>query len=243
MIDRAYIKYLAKQSMKGRKPSVYLVALVFLVITNILSELSTKIQIGNTSIDEIWEDMSQGISFVPPELSFGGSLLLIAIALMSAVLTVGFQGYCMRVSRKQDAGIGDIFDVFSFFKKAVALSFMTGLFIILWSLLLVVPGIIAAYRYSFAPYILLDTPSKGVLQCIRESKELTAGYKGKLFVLDLSFIGWEFLASVPALLAGVSPIIAIAGSILISAFVTPYRTIATAMYYNRLSGWITAPED
>ncbi|MBR2879156.1 MAG: hypothetical protein IKC02_00630, partial [Oscillospiraceae bacterium] len=71
MIDRAYIKYLAKQSMKGRKPSVYLVALVFLIITNILSELSTKIQIGNTSIDEIWEDISQGVAFVPPELSLG----------------------------------------------------------------------------------------------------------------------------------------------------------------------------
>ena len=236
-LDRANIKNLAKESMKGKKPRVYWVAVFYLVVVNILSELSYRMQLGNLDLNRVVAEISQGHSINMPQLSFVGAVLLLAVTVMSGVLSMGFQGFCLRIGRKQHAGIGEIFDIFSIFFKAFALLFMMGIFIFLWSLLFVIPGIIAAYRYSFAPYILLDCPDKGVLQCIRESKELTKGYKWQLFVLDLSFIGWELLASVPSVLAGASPIIALVGSILISAFVTPYRTIATSMYYNRLSDW------
>ncbi len=250
MIDRAYMKYEAKQSMKGRKPPVYLVGLFFLVVANILSELSTKIQLGDASYEKFWEDISQGIAsfekiweisqetaFAAPELSVWGSLILVAVSAMSAVLTVGFQNFCLRVGRRQKAGIGEIFDVFAIFFKVFALNFMMGLFIMLWGFLFVIPGIIASYRYSMAPFILLDNPEKGVMQCIRESKAMTQGYKWELFVLDLSFIGWAFIASIPSGFAVFSPLLAFAGTILIGAFVTPYRNITYSMYYNRLSGW------
>ena len=70
--------------------------------------------------------------------------------------------------------------------------------IMLWSLLLVVPGVIAAYRYSQAFYILADDPRKSPHQCIEESKQMTMGNKMALFLLDLSFIGWIILAQIPA---------------------------------------------
>lgn len=236
-IDRASVKNLAKQSMKGRKPSVYLVSVVYLVIVNILSELSSRMQYGNIDLSTVFAEISQGNAITVPELSLWGTVLLLAVTAMSNVITIGFQNFCLRVGRRQHAGIGEIFDIFSLFFKAFALIFMMGIFILLWSCLFIIPGIIAAYRYSFAPYILIDYPDKGVMQCIRESKEMTRGYKRQLFVLDLSFIGWMILAEVPAVLFGVSPVLCIAASILISAFVSSYRIITESMYYNRLSDW------
>ena len=223
--------------MKGRKPSVYLVSVVYLVIVNILSELSSRMQYGNIDLNSIFAEISQGNTIAVPELSLWGTVLLLAVTAMSNVITIGFQNFCLRVGRGQHAGIGEIFDIFSIFFKAFALIFMMGVFILLWSCLFIIPGIIAAYRYSFAPYILLDYPQKSVMQCIRESKEMTRGYKRQLFVLDLSFIGWLIMAFVPAVLYAVSPLIALAGCILIDAFVTPYLNISRSMYYNRLSDW------
>ena len=66
-----------------------------------------------------------------------------------------------------------------------------------WSLLLVVPGIIAAYRYAMADYILYRHPEMGVMEVLRESKERMQGRKGRLFCLQISFIGWMLLTMAP----------------------------------------------
>ena len=79
--------------------------------------------------------------------------------------------------------------------KTILLQIVTTIFIFLWSLLLIVPGIIAAIRYSMAFYILADHPEYTVTQCINESKARMRGNCGKYFVMILSFIGWAFLAS------------------------------------------------
>lgn len=101
------------------------------------------------------------------------------------------------------------------------LAILQGLFVFLWSLLLVVPGIIAAYRYRQALYLLLDHPEKSAWQCLRESAAVMRGHKWELFVLDLSFLGWMLLS---ALFAPVS------------IWLDPYRAITNANYYNRLVG-------
>jgi uncharacterized membrane protein len=62
-----------------------------------------------------------------------------------------------------------------------------------WTLLLIVPGIIAGYRYSQAFYILRDNPEIGAMEAIRRSKTMMAEHKWRLFVLQLTFIGWHLL--------------------------------------------------
>ena len=87
-----------------------------------------------------------------------------------------------------------LFDAFPFAGKVILLSIVEGIFIFLWSLLFVVPGIIAAYRYSFAMMNLCDNPGLGVMEALDLSKRQTQGYKGQLFLLSLSFFGWLLLA-------------------------------------------------
>jgi uncharacterized membrane protein len=69
-------------------------------------------------------------------------------------------------------------------------------FVALWSLLLVVPGIVAAYRYSMAPFLMADDPDLGALDAINMSKKMMDGHKGRLFALQFSFIGWAFCSMI-----------------------------------------------
>ena len=87
--------------------------------------------------------------------------------------------------------------------KIILLQLVTTLFIFLWSLLFIIPGIVAVYRYRFALYNLCEDPDMGIMDAIRLSKEQTMGYKGDLFLLDLSFLGWLLLSACTAGLLGI----------------------------------------
>ena len=124
----------------------------------------------------------------------------ILTSLLGMVLSAGFVLYCMAVRRGERAEYLTLFDGFSFVGKIILLNIVEYLFIFLWSLLFVIPGIIAAYRYRFALYDLYENPGIGVMEALEMSKQQTLGYKGQLFLLDLSYTGWYLLASLPALI-------------------------------------------
>ena len=92
-----------------------------------------------------------------------------------------------------------LFDGFSFAGKIIALSIVKWFFILLWSMLFTIPGIIAAYRYRFALYNLCENPEISVFEAMNMSKRQTLGYKLQLFQLDLSYLGWLFISSLPSL--------------------------------------------
>lgn len=119
--------------------------------------------------------------------------------LLSAVLAVGFTLYCMAVRRGERAEFLTLFDGFSMAGKIIALSLLEFLFVFLWSMLFTIPGIVAAYRYRFAIYNLCENPEINPLEAINMSKRQTLGYKSQLFMLDLSYLGWTLLASLPQL--------------------------------------------
>lgn len=131
---------------------------------------------------------------------FLGLFISILTALMATVLAAGFTLYCMAVRRGERAEYLTIFDGFSFVGKLIALEFVSLFFILLWSMLFFIPGVIAAYRYRFAKYNLYENPGIGVMEAIDMSKRQTLGYKWQLFMLDLSYFGWTLLAGFPAAL-------------------------------------------
>ena len=80
-------------------------------------------------------------------------------------------------------------------KNTIFTMFMKGLFQFLWSLLLVIPGIIKAYEYRMIPYILSENPEISRQRAFEISKRMMMGNKWNTFVLDLSFLGWEILSA------------------------------------------------
>lgn len=120
----------------------------------------------------------------------GEGLSTVYSLLVSGAFTFGITAFFLELVREQKKDIGLVFSGFGYFFKTLLLYVVMSIFIMLWTLLLIIPGIIAAIRYSQAFYILADDPSKGVMQCIRESKEMMKGNKSKYLCLQLSFIGW-----------------------------------------------------
>lgn len=129
-----------------------------------------------------------------------GIFVYVLAALLNAILSAGFVLYCMAVRRGERAEYLTLFDGFSFVGKIIALELLTSLFIILWSMLFVIPGIVAAYRYHFALYNLCENPGIGVMEALDMSKRQTWGYKSQLFILNWSYLGWELLSMFPLLI-------------------------------------------
>ncbi len=95
--------------------------------------------------------------------------------------------------------------------------FLMGLFINLWSLLLIIPGFVKMYAYALTPYILIDYPDLSANQAINLSRKMMKGHKFDLFFLHLSFIGWGIL-SVFTLCVGL-------------IWLVPYMNTAQAAFY------------
>ena len=102
------------------------------------------------------------------------------------------------------------------------MNLLRGIYVFLWSLLFVIPGIIATYRYAMASYILAEHPELPVNEAITRSKEMMQGNKFRLFCLIFSFIGWDFLC---VLTFGIG-----------NLWLTPYKKAAMADFYREVSG-------
>ncbi len=109
-------------------------------------------------------------------------------------MIVGFYSFSLKVYRGQEADIGGMFsDGFSDYWRNVGGVLWMQLWIFIWSLLFIIPGIIKAFAYFMAPYILADSRNVSATQALKLSMKMTKGYKGKIFVMLLSFIGWLIL--------------------------------------------------
>lgn len=110
-------------------------------------------------------------------------------------LIVGYYSLTLRVYRYQRADIGDMFsEGFNDYWRNVGGILWMELFTFLWTLLFFIPGIIKGIAYSMTPYILADTRQVGPTEALKLSMRMTYGYKGQIFVLYLSFIGWWLLS-------------------------------------------------
>ena len=95
--------------------------------------------------------------------------------------------------------------------KCVGLNLLRSIYVFLWSLLLVVPGVLAAYSYSMADYLLVRNPGMSVSDALRESKRLMYGRRWLLFCLQMSFIGWMILCMVPMYLLSAGAMLILEG--------------------------------
>jgi uncharacterized membrane protein len=125
--------------------------------------------------------------------AFRGGYNLLTI-IIGGPFMLGFAIFSLALSRNQDAEFSQIFQGFNNFRKALCTYLLMILFIILWFLLLIVPGIIASLSYSLTFFILADEPSIGAMEAIDKSKAMMNGYKAKLFRLQLRFMGWALLS-------------------------------------------------
>ena len=135
--------------------------------------------------------------YLPVSVGYASWLYQLAV---DGPLQYGLALFLLSFLRRREIDNGHLMDGFSHFGKTFILYLLYCLRIFLWSLLFVIPGIIAVFRYSQAFICRLIILTGRPAQCLRESKYLMMGNKGKLFYLNLTFIGWYILANLPSLL-------------------------------------------
>ena len=157
--------------------------------------------------------------------SVSGAFVLFGLVLtiLAIPLQFGYYWCVLTFSRKKDFSVKDIVDPYTSgdsFVKTLGTGIMVGIFITLWTLLLIIPGIIKTFSYAMTPYILKDNSELGVFEAITKSRRMMDGNKWRLFLLFLSFIGWYLLVIVTLGLA--------------IFWVGPYLEVATACFYNEV---------
>ena len=159
-------------------------------------------------------------SIIIPQMTPAYQAAVIAVtAFWEGILAFGCSVLAIAVMR----GGATAFQALSGFRwpfRTASLGFLRTLLVFLWSLLLVVPGVFAAYSYRMAFFLLADHPDWSPWKAIAESKSLMYGHRWRLFCLDLSFLGWFMLVFATCGLAGI--------------FVIPYHATATAAFYEDL---------
>ena len=135
-------------------------------------------------------------------------------------LTLGLTMIFLGLTRDESPEINTLFSGFSYMGPAILLNIMIAIFTCLWSLLFVIPGIIKAISYSMAYFVLADNPELSAKEALDESKRITSGHIGDLFVLYLSFIPWVLLGAITCGLALI--------------YVVPYMQTTMANYYLEL---------
>lgn len=197
IINRAALKEAAKEKLNGNMWTIWKPYVIVMLITGFLG-------------------LFAGIF---PEDSTGYQLITLLADILVIPLSFGVTKYVLDFIRGKEVTTEGLFD---YYKKNVIniflLTFLVGLFTTLWSILLIIPGIIAALSYSMYMYIYVDGKVTEPIEVIKESKRITYGYKADYFLFNFSFIGWALLCLL------IIPIV----------YVLPYTVVANAMYYEEL---------
>lgn len=229
MFTASEFRRIARDKLKGHWGRSVLVTFIVGLICGMSSIYNVIKNMGHMDFGLLfagnYSDFLAGYTSAETAGSIFGSLialvLSIVVLLFSGALSMGLNKYYIDlVAENRQDEVSVIFSRFDIFFKALGLNLFMALFIWLWSMLLIVPGVIAAYRYCLAPYLMAENPSLGIREAVNMSKELMAGHKWRLFCLKLSFIGWDILS---ALTCGIGDL-----------WLQPYTNAAiTAFYIDR----------
>lgn len=152
-------------------------------------------------------------------ISIAGTLGL-AQFILGGVVQLGYCSFLLKQHDGEKAEFGDLFSKFDQFGQGFAQAFLRGLYVFLWSLLLVIPGIVKSFSYAMTPFIMVEHPDMSANEAITASRELMDGRKTDLFWLGLTFIGWSLLSLLTLNLGSIA--------------LNPYMNAAYAAFYRSL---------
>ena len=231
--DRVALKKKAKSIVRAAKPSPILIAAIVVLLSLLINSLLSSIFLSGYNVEALQEAAANGdiktfehyfMEGQSHGYSAGAYILNAALNMISIVVSFGFSIFIINTVRNTEPCAGNLLDGFSMVFKVLWLYILEGIFVFLWCLLFIVPGIIALYKYRMAKYILIEHPEMRIIDCIKESKAMMKGNKGTLFELDLSFIGWYILMLFPYI------------GYIAQIELLPYAETSYVLFYDFISG-------
>lgn len=241
MRSRVDIKTEAKEILRSAKVSPILITLIVMAIAFVLNRVMILVEYGTLfpigfiqryadAYQQAFAtgDVSalQALAASLPESTTMSFFFSTLVSLFMVILNAGYFIYCMGIRQGVEMPYSTLTEGLSVAGKLIWCWLQMTVRIFLWSMLFVIPGIIAAYRYRFAYYNVLSDDALSAGDAIRLSCRQTQGRKADLFMLDLSFIGWSLLSG---LTMG-----------LLNIWLTPYMTLCDLAYYEEAQGRLGA---
>ena len=161
-----------------------------------------------------------GLSLILGIILSVSSITFVGPLILEGPLQLGLTLFMIEVVRTKKGQFNTGFKGFNQFGTSFVATLLMAIFICLWSLLFVLPGIIACFRYALTYYIIADNPEMSGSEAIKKSKEMMKGHKWELFVLLFSFFWWYLLCGITFGLAAI--------------YVLPYINATMVNYYEKL---------
>lgn len=227
-MDYSALRAQAREGLRGRWAQAVAVALVAWILGGTLVGSSFLPQVTYSIREEVTslEDAIDAMTTITSRFDNGSislNLLNLAQLLIGGAVQLGYAGMLLKQHEKKDTAFDQLFSQFHRFGQGFAQKFLRGLYSFLWGLLFIIPGIIKSYSYAMTPFIMADHPGLSASEAIDRSKELMDGHKGDLFILRLTFIGWDLLA---VLTMNVGHLV-----------LNPYKNAAEAAFYREIAGY------
>jgi len=232
MIISPYVfKTRALRALKGNWQTALLVSF-FSTLPMTIVQLYQTTQLPDVSGMLSLEAAQAAIAAVDAQVWLLLGLLGGLSLVITPVLSLGRHQYFIQRLQKQELGFVGLFSRMGSFGKALLLYVLIYVKVFLWSLLFIVPGIIAALRYSLAPLYLAQDPQMGVLEALNRSKAAMRDKKLTMFMLQISFMVWLLAALLmEMLLSSLSPVLALVVSQFIQLMMATYLSASVAGFY------------
>ena len=219
-------RYRAREALRGNWVTAVLVCLVAGILTG--SSFSSDININfeggqpiQITLPEQYEEILVGVLGISLAFLTVVAVVISVVGLiLGGVIEIGKARYHLNLIDGAAARFDDLFTAFPQFLSALVMNLVRQVLITLGMLLLVIPGVMLVFSYAAAPYIMAQDPQCEGLEALRRSRELMKGNRMELFLLDLSFIGWDLLS---LLTLGIG-----------SLFLNPYKEAARASFFRHI---------
>lgn len=207
----------ARESLKGNYWNAVLAAFLAAIFGALIVNGGTFDFDFKQETPAILQDMPKIVTRILLAVIGTVSAISIVHLVLGGVVQLGYVRYLLKQQDREIPETKDLFSQFDRFKDGFLQLFLRKLFVALWSLLLVIPGIIKSYAYSMTPFLMAEDPTLTAMDAMRLSQEKMRGHKMELFCLELSFIGWILLAGLTFGIGGF--------------FLAPYMNAAYAAFY------------
>ena len=235
----ADFRRIAREALSGKWMIAVLVGLVAMILGGASSGgPEVKLNIDASGANASFEFAGQTIFSTGGGLDseigafLVGSAIYITIAaivmavvyfVLGSIISVGYARFNLDMVDRGEPGFETLFGYFSYWKTTAIARLLQSVYILLWSLLFIIPGIIATYSYAMTEFILAENPDLTASEAIARSKEMMSGNRWRLFCLHFSFIGWDILSS---LTLGIG-----------NLWLRPYKQAANAAFYREITGF------
>ena len=233
MNDSAYFRALARGALANRWGLSVGVGAVASILGGVSFGGDLVFSMINSLSVQSPENLTTSLSssdIIALVISIISTLFFILLSIfLSSVVSVGYAKFNLDLHDWLEIPkFNTLFKYIRIWKTAVTTTLLQILYILLWSLLFIIPGIIAAYNYAMTSYILAENPNLTASQALEMSKTIMNGNRWRLFCLTFSFIGWHLLA---ALTLGIGEL-----------WVVPYEQAAIAAFYKEISSNCYEPQ-